>query len=570
MSTTGAAPTETAAAPPDLSTAPVFAEDTTPAGRTPSAPPTLTPLQTARWAWRQLTSMRTALLLLFGLALAAIPGSLFPQRPAAPSTVLAYVRAHPRSAPWLDRLGLFDVYRSPWFSAIYLLLFVSLVGCVLPRARVHVRALRSRPTLTPRNFSRLPASARWVTDTAPGPVLEAAVGQLRRRHRLGRRTDPLAPVAAERGYLRETGNLLFHLSLLVILAGLAWTSLAGYRGTAIVVEGQGFADTLPQYDDFRAGRLVDPARLPPFSFTLRSFAVDFALTGQQRGLPTRFDARLSFRDAPGDPARPVSLQLNHPVTVGGAQVSLIANGYAPILTVRDGTGRVVSQGPTVFLPIDGNYTSTGAVKVPGARPQSLGITGNFLPTADPKRPNAVFPAAYNPELRLTFYHGDLGLDSGRPQSVYLLDTSRMTQFRTQTGQPLTATLRPGSRFELPDGAGSVEFGGYRRWINVQVAGQPGTPLVLAGAVALVVGLCGSLFVRRRRFWVRATTEPQAASATAEPPATGASPGRTVVEVAGLDRSGDPEVAEDLDRLVAELQHAAPPVPGPTPTREEIR
>ena len=42
-----------------------------------------------RWMWRQLTSMRTALILLFLLALAAVPGSVFPQRGVSPLRVLA-------------------------------------------------------------------------------------------------------------------------------------------------------------------------------------------------------------------------------------------------------------------------------------------------------------------------------------------------------------------------------------------------------------------------------------------------------------------------------------------------
>ena len=37
----------------------------------PPSPPALSPVQLGRWAWRQLTSMRTALVLLFCLALAA-------------------------------------------------------------------------------------------------------------------------------------------------------------------------------------------------------------------------------------------------------------------------------------------------------------------------------------------------------------------------------------------------------------------------------------------------------------------------------------------------------------------
>src|SRR6266487_1595780 len=89
----------------------------------------------ARRSWRQLTSMRTALILLFLLAVAAVPGSVLPQRNVSAEKVTAWFGTHPRLAPLLDRLGGFDVFASPWFSAIYLLLFVSLVGCLVPRLR---------------------------------------------------------------------------------------------------------------------------------------------------------------------------------------------------------------------------------------------------------------------------------------------------------------------------------------------------------------------------------------------------------------------------------------------------
>src|SRR5947199_9470585 len=89
----------------------------------------------ARRAWRQLTSMRTALVLLFLLAVAAIPGSVLPQRRINIEKVNEYLRTHGSTGRLLDRFWLFDVFSSPWFSAIYLLLFISLVGCLVPRLR---------------------------------------------------------------------------------------------------------------------------------------------------------------------------------------------------------------------------------------------------------------------------------------------------------------------------------------------------------------------------------------------------------------------------------------------------
>ena len=108
-----------------------------------------------RWLWRQLTSMRTALILLLLLGVAAIPGSLFPQRTQNPLAVSDYFKSNPGTAKFLDQLQIFDVYSSPWFSAIYILLFVSLIGCVLPRTFEHLKGIRAIPSLTPNNLNRM-------------------------------------------------------------------------------------------------------------------------------------------------------------------------------------------------------------------------------------------------------------------------------------------------------------------------------------------------------------------------------------------------------------------------------
>ena len=123
------------------------------------AAPRLGPIGWLRWIWTQLTSMKTALLLLLLLAAAAIPGSVFPQRSADPNGVSAFFKDSPDVAKVLDTIQLFDVYTSSWFSAIYILLFISLIGCVIPRTMVHAKALFSAPPKTPSNLARMPAFA---------------------------------------------------------------------------------------------------------------------------------------------------------------------------------------------------------------------------------------------------------------------------------------------------------------------------------------------------------------------------------------------------------------------------
>jgi cytochrome c biogenesis protein len=179
-------------------------------------PPVLSPGEFARWVWRQLTSMRVALMLLFLLAMAAIPGSVIPQRRVNQLDVADFIERNPELARWYDRLGLFDVFNAPWFAAIYIALMVSLIGCILPRSRDHWRAMRARPPRAPRRLERMPVYQRLVVAAPPDAVLEAAGAELRaRRFRVDTDRDS---VAGEAGHLRETGNLVFHLSLVIVLS----------------------------------------------------------------------------------------------------------------------------------------------------------------------------------------------------------------------------------------------------------------------------------------------------------------------------------------------------------------
>ena len=125
-----------------------------------------------RYAWRQLTSMRTALILLMLMGIAAIPGSLVPQRITNQIAVRELFKTNPDLARWYDRFYLFDVYGSPWFSAIYILLFISLIGCVLPRSVEHYKAMRAQPPATPKNLNRL-SHHQELTPTGDG--LESAM-----------------------------------------------------------------------------------------------------------------------------------------------------------------------------------------------------------------------------------------------------------------------------------------------------------------------------------------------------------------------------------------------------------
>ncbi|MGW1340305.1 cytochrome c biogenesis protein ResB [Kribbella sp. NPDC002412] len=501
----------------------------------PPAPPALGFVGWLRWTWRQLTSMKTALVLLFLLALGAVPGSLIPQTAIDPIKVADFLEAHPKLGPLYDKLGLFDVYKSAWFSAIYLLLFISLIGCVVPRLGVYLKALRARPPKPPRNLNRLPGYQSFTVDE-PGDVLEVATRELRKRRFRVQAYD--GAVGAERGYLREAGNLLFHFSLILALIGVAWGSLFGYRGTVLVVVGNGFSNSLAQYDDFVPGRVFSEDGLPPFSLTVKDFQVKFQEDGPQRGAAREFNAQLTYQETPDAPEKSYDLKVNHPLKLDGSSVYLLGHGYAPRVTVKDGNGQVAFSGPAPFLPQDGNFSSFGVIKAPDARPAQLGFEGFFLPTAviDQRGPVSVFPDDLNPELVMTAYYGRPQPETGKPESVYQLDKSKLTQFE-KDGDKLRFQMAPGQTTTLPDKMGSITFDGYSRWVKLQVSHTPGTDLALAGILLAILGLMGSLFVHPRRTWVRVRTED----------------GRTVVEVAGLDRGPERGLGDELQAISKALQ-----------------
>ena len=503
-----------------------------------------------RWGWRQLTSMRTALILLFLLAIGSIPGSILPQQGSDPASVQQYFTSHPGLAPWLNHLGLFNVFAAPWFAAIYLLLFASLVGCVVPRTFRLVGSARTPPPRAPRNLARLPHSSSYSSALSPAAAVDGAaavLGGQRFRLRRSAADDPDHDstdhwVSAEKGYLREVGNLLFHLSLLGVLLSIAAGGLFGYKADKLLVQGQSFADTVSALDEYHPGRLVSASDLAPFTLTLNNFTATYIESGESRGQPSNFDADVTYTSSPGAKPGNYHIRINDPLSVDSLKVYLIGHGYAPEFKVTAPNGQVIYDEATPFIPANtGTFLSDGVVKAPGsASGTDLGFMGVFVPTAISVGGalESIFPAADAPAVSLIGYSGNLGIDSPvADQSVYQLDTTGMTQI---SGSP--QLLTPGQTWKLPGGKGSIAFVGVKQWVSLAITYDPGqVPALVCGILALA-GLLLSFFVRRRRVFVRAV-----------PAASGAG---SVVTVGGLTRSdASGGFEEEFAELAAEIAAA---------------
>ncbi|WEK62218.1 MAG: cytochrome c biogenesis protein ResB [Candidatus Microbacterium colombiense] len=508
-----------------------------------------------RWGWRQLTSMRTALVLLLVLAIAAIPGSIFPQRMADPNGVTQWQRDNPDIFPILDGLKLFDVYLSPWFSAIYLLLFASLVGCVIPRIKHHAKALQARPPRTPARLQRLEdfravQRAAGDPEAAAASSVEIATAQLKalgyrvERYDRGRTFS----VSAERGYWRETGNLLFHLALVGVLITVGIGGGFSYTGQRVLVEGETFANTLVDYDSMNRGRFVGDDALAPYSMRLDTFDVSYQPFGEPgSGQAGDFSANVTVKE--NGEERTGSVKVNEPLGVADDNVFLLGNGYAPTITVRNADGDVVFTNSVPFLPQDTQMTSLGVIKITDGLPEQLGLLGFLYPTTGVLDTGAFFSgygALTNPTLTLDVYSGDLGINDGTPRSVYVLDTTDLTKLTGRTTDVKSIELAPGETADLPNGMGTVTFEdespagatdasqSVKRFASLQIHRDDSGPWVLGFALLALGGLMLALFIPRRRVWVKATAGTDAIA----------------LEYAGLARGEDPTIAAALDDLVA--------------------
>ncbi|XCI59419.1 cytochrome c biogenesis protein [Mycolicibacterium parafortuitum] len=495
--------------------------------------------------------MGTALVLLFLLALAAIPGALLPQRSLNESKVAEYIAEHPTLGPWLDRVQAFDVFSSFWFTAIYVLLFISLVGCLTPRLFEHVRSLRATPVAAPRNLGRLP---KHHVAEVPGDVASAAAAvdaQLRGWRRTTRTDGETTEISAEKGYLREFGNIVFHFSLLGLLVAIAAGKLFSYEGNVIVIAngGPGFCTASPAaFDSFRAGNTVDGTSLYPMCIRVDDFTATYLENGQAVGFESNIDYQAGD-DLTTGTWRPYLLKVNEPLRVGGDRVYLQGHGYAPTFTVTfpDGQTRAqtlqwrpedqitfLSSGAMRFDPPAGSYPDADE-----RRKNQIAIQGLFAPTAqlDGTLLSSRFPEMQDPAVAVDIYKGDTGLDTGRPQSVFSLDERMIGQGRLT--KMARVNLKAGEDTRLEDGT-VVRFDGAAPFVNLQVSHDPAQIWVLVFAMTMMGGLIVSLIVRRRRVWVRLTPGPA---------------GTVNVELGGLARTDNSGWGDEFERLTGRLLEA---------------
>ncbi len=420
--------------------------------------------------WRLFTSVNFAVVQIIMLALLAVVGMTVRQLPGFAfrsagdyATEMDRLRAIYEPAVGaglvdvMERLQLFRVFSSTWFSLGLVILVVSIVICTLDRAprlwrqSAEVRVVQPDAYFDPTLPDRVSIAASAAV--TPGTL---AAALLRRRFSVREVTaeDGTRFVYGDRNRWTKQATHISHLGLILFLiAGLVTARLGDEQGL-VVAEG----DTLS----------VQPIGTPGL-LLVKNFG--FRAPGLDTGTPTDFTTDLAvYRD--GELLARKTIRVNDPLSVAGYTFHQNGFGPAPDLEIRDTTdGSILWSGP-VPLTDSAAGLPFGAMPIPG-KPVGL----QLLLDRDASGVGTLLLVPY--AVTGTNADGTPTTVSGFPAAIASGET------QTLEGLGLSVSLR--------------SFSDYTLLIAKR---DPGQGLIWTAFAALIIGLAITFYLPRRRVWAR--------------------------------------------------------------------
>ncbi len=448
------------------------------------------------WLFRQLTSMRVALMLLLIFGLLTLAGTLLAQAPATvKGNPAAYANwldeVRPKYGGWtgiLDALGLFTVFSSIWFKATLLLLVTSLVTCSLRRLPGLWRtATQPRMVMTEAFFERAPHRATIDSDNDPGAALAKLRTAFRKNHfrTAVKRDGDDIHVCADRFRWGPFGRVVVHLSFVIILAAAVVTTTGGFRDEAFAVP---------------VGEKKAVGNGTGLALEVKSFADSYYTSGP----PRDFASKVVLYDK-GARIRAQEIRVNHPMDYGGVTFYQSFFGPAILLQAKTPDGKVAfNRGvPLLFASRDEKHR-----------------IGRF---ELPKQGLTVF--VVSPQS------GEVDPRIGPGQT-------QLEIYRTATDTPVGMKVLSQGK---PAMIGGVDFTFVREreFTGLTVAEDPGSTLVWIGSTLLVLGMFVLFFFPHRR--IRAVIRPRA--------------GGSEVGVGAIERHHAPFAAQ-FEHLIEDIRRAA--------------
>ncbi|GAB4330320.1 MAG: hypothetical protein Kow0010_15220 [Dehalococcoidia bacterium] len=524
------------------------------AGTTPVARPArLTLADPFRLAWQLLINVKFALFLVGLAVVASLAGVIIPQVPAEMRS-----NAAARSA-WLeaqrdtfgqltgpmDRYDLFDIFHSPWFIGLWLLIIVSVTVCTVSRIRPTVRSVHRPPKVVSDRYFETAHQRASFQHPGGADAVEALLR--RRRYRVERtlERDGATYLFAERFGWAQYGTFLSHLALLMLLVGGLLTTLAGFDRTLALAEGRAAAPVLS---------------------TPGADQIFVAMLDAHRGIDEQgniIDFRSQLEVRRGDDVVRCTATVNTPCEAFGYNFHQAAffDDLAHI-TVAAPDGRVLyndvldfNNARTAVPRFRVTNIETGRMVFDQALPQMGSLSGELFGNAEGELALAdlVFldpdPVAFGitwqwvdgmlatgvvgPGLPATALDPGDSVEAGRYRVTYAgmesIPAIRLgdlpgavtsdgvvvvQMLEDRTGQPYLyisgvdeddLVLRPGETARTSAGY-TFGFNGRAEGSGINVRRDPGDTFIWVAVAMALVGLAVTFYVPRRRLWAKVTPE----------------------------------------------------------------
>lgn len=492
-----------------------------------------------RWLWRLLTSVRFALALIGFLALAALIGILIPQVPSQmrdnPAAISGWLALQETRFGFLtgsmERLGLFEVFRSIWFVSGLGALVLSVCVCTVNRFAPILRNVAHPQARVPDEYLERGDQAFSLTS----PDVDSLAAQLRhRRYRVTTTTEGNATyLFADRFPWAQFATFVSHLALILFLAGGLVTLITSKEQQVLVAEGENalpvFALSDPNhmqlYIEDAIGRFDDTG----FPLDYRSELVVYK-DGEEvaRGTatvnnPLRYDGFNFHQTAYFPDGAALSVRdLASGRLIYDEVLALTSGATTPRVVIRDAAGGVLIDDvivPTDFINVAGTDVAGTIVGVPqlgrefwiGARPgnESEGWQLIVFETANVNGARAILRPGETQTLDglSIAFAGLTSIPSTTVRALPGADGESVVEISDgPSGKLLTIGPVQGRALALSPNQ-PVEVGGYeytflgqREFAGITVRRDPGTIFIWLATGLFLLGLALTFYTPRRRLW----------------------------------------------------------------------
>jgi cytochrome c biogenesis protein len=416
--------------------------------------------------WRLFTSVDFAVAQIIVLALMAVIGMTIRQLPDfALRTATDYAAAlddiHARYDPLLgaglvdvlDRLWVFTIFKSPWFSIALVVLIVSIIVCTLDRTPRLWRGVSEIRVAQPEPFFDpiLPDRAAMT-----GVPVEGVRGILRRsgfKVREATAADGTHYLYGDRHQYTKLATLLTHLGLILFLIAAAVTSRLGDEQGLVVAEGESLT--------------VQPIGTPGLLLVKN---IDFEAPGFDSGQARDFTTDLAVYQDGREIARK-TIRVNDPLSVAGYTFHQNGFGPAPHLLLKDTASNVLWDAPVPMTD-----------QVAGLPYATLGVPGRDLGLQ-----LLLDKAADGTALVIALPYRVTGTDASGQPIANSFEAVQLQRGDTRISQDLDLSIS------------LTDVGQYTLLIAKR---DPGQGIVWIAFTSLIAGIVISFWLPRRRVWTR--------------------------------------------------------------------